>query len=61
MDGRSVSQGQRARTKALALMLAAACLLDLRTGARIDSGRALAMANDMQYHHFFPKGVAHAQ
>jgi hypothetical protein len=44
-----------ARTKALALMLAAAGPLDLRTGARIDSGRALAMTNDMQYHHFFPK------
>ena len=36
-------------------MLAAAGPLDLRTGARIDSGRALAMTNDMQYHHFFPK------
>jgi hypothetical protein len=44
-----------ARTKALALMLAAAGPLDLRTGARIDSGRALAMSNDMQFHHFFPK------
>jgi hypothetical protein len=44
-----------ARTKALALMLAAAGPLDLRTGARIDAGRALAMTNDMQYHHFFPK------
>lgn len=44
-----------ARTKALALMLAAARPLDLRTGARIDAGRALAMTNDMQYHHFFPK------
>lgn len=44
-----------ARTKALALMLAAARPVDLRTGARIDAGRALAMTNDMQYHHFFPK------
>jgi len=44
-----------AKTKALALMLAAAGPLDLRTGARIDSGRALAMTNDMQFHHFFPK------
>ena len=44
-----------ARTKALALTLAAAGPLDLRTGARIDSGRALAMTNDMQFHHFFPK------
>jgi hypothetical protein len=44
-----------ARTKAMALMLAAAGPLDLRTGARIDSGRALAMTNDMQFHHFFPK------
>lgn len=44
-----------ARTKALALMLAAVGPVDLRTGARIDSGRALAMTNDMQFHHFFPK------
>lgn len=44
-----------ARTKALALLLAAAGPRDLRTGARIDAGRALALANDMQYHHFFPK------
>lgn len=44
-----------ARTKALALMLAAAGPLDLRTGACIDSGRALAVTNDMHYHHFFPK------
>jgi hypothetical protein len=44
-----------AKTKALALMLAAAGPLDLRTGARLDSGRALAMTNDMQFHHFFPK------
>ena len=44
-----------ARTKALALMLAAAGPLDVRTGARIDCGRALATPNDMQYHHFFPK------
>lgn len=44
-----------ARTKAHALMLAAAGPRDLRTGLRIDTGRALAMANDMQYHHVFPK------
>ncbi|MEU8125355.1 DUF262 domain-containing protein [Spirillospora sp. NPDC049024] len=43
------------RTKAFALLLAAAGLRDLRTGQRIDTGRALAMSNDMQYHHFFPK------
>lgn len=42
-------------TKAFALMLAAAGPRDLRTGQRIDTGRALAMSNDMQYHHFFPK------
>jgi hypothetical protein len=44
-----------ARTKAFALMLAAAGPRDLRTGQRIDTGRALAVSNDMQYHHFFPK------
>jgi hypothetical protein len=44
-----------ARTKAFALMLAAVGPRDLRTGQRIDTGRALAVSNDMQYHHFFPK------
>jgi hypothetical protein len=44
-----------ARTEAFALMLAAAGPRDLRTGVRIDAGRALAMANEMQYHHVFPK------
>ena len=43
------------RTRAYALMLAAADPRDLRTGQRIDVGRALAMSNEMQYHHFFPK------
>lgn len=43
------------RTKAYALLLAAAGPRDLRTGQRIDTGRALAMSNEMQYHHFFPK------
>lgn len=44
-----------ARTKALALMLAAAAPVDLRSGQRIDPGKSLAPSNDMQYHHFFPK------
>ncbi len=44
-----------ARTKALALMLAAAGPRDLLTGQRIDVGRALALPNDLQFHHFFPK------
>lgn len=44
-----------ARTKALALMLAAAGPVDLRSGQRIDPGRSLAPSNDMQYHHFFPQ------
>lgn len=44
-----------ARTKALALMLAAAGPVDLRSGQRIDPGKSLAPGNDMQYHHFFPK------
>lgn len=43
-----------APTKALALMLATAGPRDLRTGNRIDTGTALAMANEMQFHHFFP-------
>ncbi|HET9898816.1 MAG TPA: DUF262 domain-containing protein [Streptosporangiaceae bacterium] len=50
-----------AKTKALALMLAAAGPRDLRTGARIDSGRALAMTNEVQFHHFFPKAWLLAQ
>jgi hypothetical protein len=44
-----------ARTKALALMLAVAGPRDLRTGIKIDVGRALALANEVQFHHFFPK------
>lgn len=44
-----------ARTKAFALMLAAAGPRDLRSGQRIDAGRALTLANDMEFHHFFPK------
>jgi hypothetical protein len=44
-----------ARTKALALMLAAAGPRDLRSGQRIDVGRALALPNELQFHHFFPK------
>lgn len=43
-----------ARTKALALMLAAAGPRDLRTGNRIGTGTSLAMVNEMQFHHFFP-------
>lgn len=44
-----------ARTKAFALMLAIAGPRDLRTGNRIDAGKALASANAMEFHHFFPK------
>ncbi|MEW9530810.1 DUF262 domain-containing protein [Microbispora sp. NPDC049125] len=43
------------RTKALALMLATAAPVDLITDAAIDTGKALADANGMQFHHFFPK------
>jgi hypothetical protein len=43
------------RTRAFALMIAAAGPRDLRTGLLIDTGRALALANELQYHHFFPK------
>ncbi len=50
-----------ARTKALALMLAAAGPRDLRTGQRIDVGRALALENDLQFHHVFPKNWLIAQ
>ncbi|MUN35406.1 GmrSD restriction endonuclease domain-containing protein [Actinomadura litoris] len=42
-------------TKALALMLAAAGPVDLITGAAIDTGKALADTNSMQFHHLFPK------
>jgi hypothetical protein len=44
-----------ARTKALALLLATVGPRDLRSGLRINTGRSLAMANEMQYHHFFPR------
>jgi Protein of unknown function DUF262 len=44
-----------ARTKALALMLATAGPRDLRSGNRISTGESLAMANEMQFHHFFPR------
>jgi hypothetical protein len=44
-----------ARTKALALMLATAEPRDLRSGNRINTGASLAMANEMQFHHFFPR------
>jgi hypothetical protein len=56
-----------ARTKALALLLATAGPRDLRSGFRINTGVSLAMANEMQYHHFFPRrwlsseGVADAE
>ncbi len=52
---------EAARTKALALMLAAAGPRDLRTGQRIDTGRALSLANDLQFHHFFPRNWLLAQ
>jgi hypothetical protein len=44
-----------ARTKALALMLATAGPRDLRSGNRVSTGESLAMANEMQFHHFFPR------
>lgn len=50
-----------ARSKAFALMLAAAGPRDPRTGNRIDTGRALAAANEMQFHHFFPRNWLESQ
>jgi hypothetical protein len=38
-----------------ALMLAYADPLDLRTGQRIDVGKALSWANDKEFHHVFPQ------
>lgn len=42
-------------TKAFALLLAAAAPIDFRSGARIDVGKSLAQANEMEFHHFFPR------
>jgi hypothetical protein len=36
-------------------MLATAEPRDLRSGNRINTGASLAMANEMQFHHFFPR------
>jgi hypothetical protein len=37
------------------LLLADADPVDLRTGQRIDTDRALSWQNDKEFHHFFPK------
>ena len=54
---RTPFRSDNAISKMLALMLAGAGPLDLRTGLAIDPGKALLWANDKEWHHFFPKSV----
>ncbi|MEV3964841.1 DUF262 domain-containing protein [Nocardia sp. NPDC050193] len=44
-----------APAKVLGLLLADAGPIDLRSGQRIDTGKALAWQNDKEFHHFFPR------
>lgn len=46
---------ENAVSKMTALLLANATPLDIRTGALLDTGKALSWANDKEWHHFFPK------
>ncbi|MBG0816015.1 DUF262 domain-containing protein [Planomonospora sp. ID82291] len=46
---------ENAVSKMVALILADATPLDIRTGAKLDTGKALSWANDKEWHHFFPK------
>ncbi|MGW0070276.1 GmrSD restriction endonuclease domain-containing protein [Streptosporangium sandarakinum] len=46
---------ENAVSKMVALMLADATPLDIRTGVKLDTGKALSWANDKEWHHFFPK------
>ena len=52
---RSQFRSTNAPAKLLGLMLADADPVDLRTGLRIDTDRALSWQNDKEFHHFFPK------
>lgn len=52
---------ENAVSKMVALMLAGATPLDIRTGAKLDTGKALSWANDKEWHHFFPKDFLRRQ
>lgn len=52
---RTPFRASSALSKMHALMLAYADPLDLRTGQRIDVGKALSWANDKEFHHVFPQ------
>lgn len=52
---RTPFRSSNALSKMHALMLAHADPLDLRTGQRIDVGKALSWANDKEFHHVFPQ------
>jgi hypothetical protein len=58
---RTPFRSDNAVSKMLALMLAGAGPLDLRTGLTIDPGKALLWANDKEWHHFFPKAFLKRQ
>jgi hypothetical protein len=47
-------RGNNAHAKLLAIILAHHRPLDLLTGQRIDTDKALAWTNSKEYHHFFP-------
>lgn len=46
---------ENAVSKMTALLLTDASPCDIRTGAVLDTGKALSWANDKEWHHFFPK------
>ncbi|PRY45765.1 GmrSD restriction endonuclease domain-containing protein [Umezawaea tangerina] len=48
-------RANNAISKMEAIMLSYAAPLDLRTGQKIDVGKALAWGNDKEFHHFFPR------
>lgn len=58
---RSAFRRANAPSKLLALLLAYAQPLDLRTGQRIDVDRALSWQNDKEFHHLFPKAFLRAR
>lgn len=58
---RSAFRRINAPSKLLALLLAYADPLDLRTGQRIDVDRALSWQNDKEFHHLFPKAFLRAR
>ncbi|MEV7777842.1 DUF262 domain-containing protein [Kitasatospora sp. NPDC088351] len=58
---RSAFRRTNAPSKLLALLLAYAAPLDLRTGQRIDVDKALSWQNDKEFHHFFPKAFLKGQ